>query len=240
MRAIILFLGMILFSRAAISQNSKEFIYLFSEKKIESNNIKIVEKTFSNNYFVVDAKEFKSEEVAFYKNEKGFFANIKNLSLFGGSAYAQREVTGKINLFSKEFTTNSMIMGPNGMMMGGFGTNTSVSYYYNKGEFGVLKKTNFNNLKIDLNDNPNSIIHLNKYKSISQRGTILYVVGGIIATVGLATFINKTANVPSDEVTGLGGSYAALGVGFGTILVNYFTTKDKQKYIEKAIEVYNE
>lgn len=240
MKKKILIVVVLFFSKVIIGQNSKNFVHLFSGKTIDLVDVEKIDKLFSSTYFKVNGKKVKDENVEFYKNKDGFYANIKNLNFLGSSAFAEREVEGRINLFSKEFTSSAMTMGPNGMMTGGFATNTTISYYYNKGELGRLKKTNYKNLKEDLNDNVNSMLHLNKYKSVNQRGTLLYVLGGVIATVGLATFINKTSNVPSDQVKGLGGSYAAFGIGFGTIIVNYLTTRDKHKYIEKAINVYNE
>jgi hypothetical protein len=230
----------LLFSKTIISQNSNNFIYLFSGESITSDKIEYISKSFSSSYFIVNGKEFKSGDVQFYQNKDGFFANTKKLTFSGSSSFSEREITGKINLFNKEFVTNSTIMGGNGMVMGSTGPNSTISYYYNKGEFGELKKSNYSNLKIDLNENLESISHLNKFKSVKLRETLLYIVGGAVMTVGVASLINKTSNVPEDVTPKTGGSFVIIGIGFGTLITNYLTTINKHKHIKKAIEVYNE
>jgi len=241
MKKIILVLIVLLYSSIAICQNSKGFIHLFSGETIPVDNVQQESKTFSGSYFMVGEKKYKNEEVQFYKNERGFFGNIKELSFTGSSVFAERYVAGNINLFDKEFTSmQAPTIGAGGMMTGGLGVNSTVSYYYNKGEFGSLKKSNYKNLKVDLKDNLDSMVHLNKFKSVSQRETLLYILGGGIMAVGVGLLINNTTDVPEDVTPKLGGSFAVIGIGFGTIITNYLTTVNKHEHIEKAIKLYNQ
>lgn len=229
----------ILINNLSYCQNQKYFTRLFSGETIYAINIEFISKTFSKSYFLVNGNEIQKETVKFYKNYDGFFVNTKNLNLSGTSNFAKREISGNINLFGKEYTTYTTAMDSNGMMMGGFATNATISYYYNKGEFGDLKKSNYKNLKVDLSDNPNSMSHLNKFKSVKQRETLLYFLGGAIMTVGVSSLINKTSNVPEDVTPKTGGSFAIIGIGFGTLITNYLTTKNKHDHIKNAIETYN-
>jgi len=221
------------------SQNLKNFAYLFSGEKIHSTNIEYISKTFSKSYFLVGDKKIESENVKFYKDYSGFFANTINLNFTGGTSFAKREVKGNINLFKKESVSNTMIMGGNGMM-GSMGPNYFVDYYYNLDEFGNIKKANYKNLKIDLSSNQNSMLHLKKFKSVNQRKTILYIVGGIVVASGVASLINKTSNIPPGEETpSMTGSAVIIGIGFGTLVTNYLTTRNRHKHVVKAIEEFN-
>ncbi len=221
------------------SQNQKYFTHLFSGEIHYYNNVEYISNTFSKSYFLVNGNEIQKETVKFYKNNNGFFANTKDLSFSSSSNFVKREISGNINLFSKEYTTFTTVNNSNGLMMGSLGPNTTISYYYNKGEFGDLKKSNYKNLKVDLSDNLKSMSYLNKFKSVKQRETLLYILGGAIMTVGVSSLINKTSNVPQGETAKTGGSFAIIGLGFGTIITNYLTTKNKHDHIETAIGIYN-
>ena len=84
------------------------------------------------------------------------------------------------------------------------------------------------------------MFHLQKFKSVNQRKTILYIVGGIIMTAGVATLINKTSNIPQGEETpNVTGSAVIIGIGFGTLVTNYLTTRNRHKHIKNAIEQFN-
>ena len=232
--AIIILMNNILFA-----QEKKDFTYLFSGEKIYSNNVKYVTKKLSKSYFLVSDRAIANSDVKFYKNSEGFFANTMNLDFIERVGFAKRVVRGNINLFKEESVSNTMMMGPNGMM-GSMGPNHFVDYYYNINEFDDLKKANYKNLKIDLISNQNSMFHLQKFKSVNQRKTILYIVGGIIMTAGVATLINKTSNIPQGEETpNVTGSAVIIGIGFGTLVTNYLTTRNRHKHIKNAIEQFN-
>jgi hypothetical protein len=88
-----------------------------------------------------------SEHVKFYKKEKGFHANIKNMHPLGSSYFVPRVKKGKINLYESRTayynTYNSRQVAV-----------TSLSNsYYNMG-FGDIKPPKYKNLFTDLSDNP--------------------------------------------------------------------------------------
>ena len=126
-----------------------------------TNNVKYATKNFSKSYFLVSDRAIANSDVKFYKNSEGFFANTMNLDFIERVGFAKRVVRGNINLFKEESVSNTMMMGPNGMM-GSMGPNHFVDYYYNINEFDDLKKANYKNLKIDLISNQNSMFHLQK------------------------------------------------------------------------------
>tara|TARA_B100000809_G_C14936745_1_gene458902 strand:- start:58 stop:783 length:726 start_codon:yes stop_codon:yes gene_type:complete len=229
----------IIVSNKLNSQNSKNFAYLFSGEKIYSNNVEYITGNFSKSYFLLGDKKIENKNVKFYKNSSGFFGNTSMLDFIGRMGFAKREVKGNINLFKEETVSNTMIMGGNGMMTS-MGPNYFVDYYYNLDEFGDLKKANYKNLNTDLSSNPNSMFHLKKFKSVNQRKTILYIVGGIVVASGVASLINKTSNIPPGEETpSMTGSAVIIGIGFGTLVTNYLTTRNRHKHVVKAIEEFN-
>jgi len=225
----------LLLSNVSRGQNQKHFTHLFSGKTIYANNIEYV----SNSYFLIDEKKEKKETVKFFKNYDGFFANMKHLNFSGSSSFVKREIAGNINLFSRERITYTNMMGANGMMMFNPSPNLTISYYYNKGTFGELKKSNYKNLKIDLSDNIKSMVQLNKFKKVKQRETLLYILGSAVMTVGVVSLINKTGDVPENITPKTSGSFVIIGVGFGTLITNYLTTKNKHDHIKNAINIYN-
>ena len=229
----------ILINNILYCQKSKNFAYLFSGEKIYSTNVEYVQKSFSKSYFLVAKEKIANKNVKFYKTNSGFFANTINLNFTGETSFAKREVKGNMNLFKKESVSNTMMMGANGMM-GSMGPNYFVDYYYNLDEFGDIKKANYKNLEIDLSSNQNSMFHLKKFKSVNQRKTLLYVVGGIIMSAGVASLINKTSNIPQGEETpNATGSAVIIGFGFGTLVTNYLTTRNRHKHVKNAIQEFN-
>ena len=238
MKKIFCILFIFLINNILFCQKEKSFIKFFSGDIIDAKNVTYISKGFSKPHFMVDDKKFVVDDVAFYRNEKGFFANIKKINFSESSLYAEKKVSGKINLFSREYSSAPMVMGNSGILMGN--VNTTISYYYNKGTFGDLKKSKYRNLKVDLNDNSNSMMHLKKFKSVTQRQTLLYLLGGVITTVGVVSLINNTSNVPQGVAPKTTGSFAIIGTGFITVVINYLTSVNKYKHIKEAIEVYNQ
>lgn len=222
---------------------NKHFIYFFSDSVVYGRIIEYETPFFGNTHFLVDSKKIQPDLVKFYRNETGFYANTKTVSFSGTSSFTERIRKGKINLYEKETTTyNPGHFNPStGMYSGGMATR-NIKNYYNK-EFGDLKKANYQNLSLDLSDNPESMIYLNKYKTTRDAQTVLYIVGGATLIAGFATLINKTKDWDgSDSQTepNVFGNIVAIGVGAGCFWVSYFIGFSKPKNLRIAIDRYNE
>jgi hypothetical protein len=132
-------------------------------------------------FFNLDGKHFDAENVAFFRNNHGFFANLSEFYGERSERYAMRiKNTGRIQLFEEIDIT----------AYGGLDLNTSnprrlatgeVWQFYAKDE-GVLKKGNYKNLKVDLQDNPNCQTYLKSYKRLTALQIGLATVGaGLVA-----------------------------------------------------------
>ena len=192
-------------------------------------------------YMLVDSEKYSLNEIKFYKNETGFHANTKNTGISNSSNFIERMRKGKINLYERTSNYNpGYFNSSTGTYSGGLGT-VSIINYYNIG-FGDLKKANYQNLTIDLADNPESLIYLEKYKSIKDKQKLLYIVGGAAIIGGFATLINKTKDwdgTDSEPEPNVTGNIVVIGIGAGCFWVSYFMSFSKPKYLRKAIDEYN-
>lgn len=221
---------------------NKNFIYSFSDSVIYGRIIEYKTPFLGSSHFLVDSKKIQPDLVKFYRNETGFYANTKTVNFSGTSSFTERIRKGKINLYEKETTTYSPghFNSTTGMYSGGMITK-NIKNYYNKG-FGDLKKANYQNLNLDLSDNPASMIYLNKYKSVRDAQTVLYIVGGATLIGGFATLINKIQNTDSNDSEpepNVTGSLVAVGIGAGCFWVSYFMSFSKPKHLRNAIDAYN-
>lgn len=218
---------------------SKEYVYFFNDS-ILYGNVNYKKPFIGTAYLKVDSLKIQLDKVKFYKNQTGFFANSKYINFSEISSFSERIRKGKINLYEKENTNYSPgHFSANGTYMGGSVTKTILNYY-NKG-FGDLKKANYSNLSVELNENPESLIHLNKFKRARNTQNTLYAVGGAILIGGFATLINKTKDVdydtePSPNVT---GNLVAIGAGAVCFAVSYAISFSKPEHLRNAIDAYN-
>jgi hypothetical protein len=216
------------------------FIYTYDGRVIPGRIIDYKKPLFEEGYLEVDKQKIFQEVAKFYVNETGFYANLKTLKLSGRSEFAERVRKGKINLYTlvKYNTAPGFGGGPNGMVMTGSVTTKTILNYYNIG-FADLKKANYKNLLADLQSNPNSMIHLNKYKSNKGAVTALYVIGSAVLVVGVTSLYNKTKDpniTPEPNVT---INIVALVSGAGIIGLGTLVSTLNDKNLVKAIDEFN-
>jgi len=229
-------------SNSSFAQNideTKSYIYTKEDKLIYGK--KIVYKTpfLATNYFLVDTIKHKPTDVKFYKNSKGFFANVSYQVGLGPTGFAERVSKGKLNLYKKEVSMyNPGHMGPHGMMMGG-GFSQNTIQYYNRG-FEELKKAKYKYLVKDLADNANSMKLLGKYKKNRNIATGLYIAGAAVGITGLVGFIKKTSNTAGKPEQDTSVNTTLMISGVGTMLVGSIFSFSLNKKVEDAIDAYNE
>jgi hypothetical protein len=217
---------------AQLVDDQQKFLYLYGDTVVYGKQIEVVA---SNNqyYFVLDSVMIKPERVEFYNNQTGLFANIKYLHPNSLSLFAPRIVKGNINLYEKEFVVYTPITFDltTHMNSGGEVTAKLFQNYYNKG-YEKLKLVSLKNLKVDLADNSESMIYINKCKSINKKQTFLNIVGGMAFLTGIASLASN--DFEFNKVSGWG-----IGLGAGCFVASYTLSFPKQKHIQKAIEAYN-
>jgi hypothetical protein len=244
MKAICITLCFFFFSALVIAQevNERKNYYIFySNSEINyCERIEYKKPVLGSSYFLIDSQKVDPSRIMFYREGRGFWANTKNLSSSGVSGFVPRIIKGNINLYEKE------VYGQHAPSPTGFGFSGGMGYkrihnYYNIG-FNELKKANYKNLNLDLADNAESMLHLNKYKSLRNTETGLYVAGGALVVLGFATIMHKTKDwdgtdeMPEPNVTANVVVFFTGGICIGTgALINL----SKPKHLRKAIEVYN-
>jgi hypothetical protein len=232
----------------------KNFVYLFSGKKIESiNNFEYREPFIGSNYFIVDNDKYPSSEVAFYHDYIGYYANIKKLTAFEQNNFAERVIAGRINVYEYTRYNAPMMMGGGysggGMMAGGYGGagmmvggGTQTSSYYNR-DFRELKKISYGNLILDLNDNPKCVSLLNEYHKASNNKILWAVTGSAFLIAGLVVASNQVKAVNGGETDKQQNYFITYSL-FGGFIASYtvaivFHYKKGDKLI-LAIKKYNE
>ncbi len=159
----------------------KQILRLYNGQTKEGEKLTYEYPIMQPAFFNLDGKHFEGENVAFFRNNHGFFANLSEFYGERSERYAMRiKNTGRIQLFEEIDIT----------AYGGLDLNTSnprrlasgeVWQFYAKDE-GVLKKGNYKNLKVDLQDNPNCQTYLKSYKRFTALQIGLATVGaGIVA-----------------------------------------------------------
>jgi hypothetical protein len=227
---------------------SKNYLYLYSDSVIYGNNIIYESWLDGSPHFIVDSKRIHPEQVKFFQTGMGFFANTRDLDIAGRTSFSERIRQGKINLFEKQIKDYpehhySRYSNPQEE------SSIAALNYYNIG-FGNLKKANYSNLKTDLAGHPASMTQLKEYGRVQRLSKRLFLAGGTAILGGFVSFIaNGTKGTPegfpspgwSDNVPRpkLGLSLGLIVGGSGLIIGGLFTSLSKPKYLKRAIDAYN-
>ncbi len=210
------------------------YVYLFSDSVIYGKNIKYVTPVFKKAYFMVDSAIIYSGFVKFYKDESGFYANIKLLNFWKTDYFAKRVEKGNINLYRK--TTIDYVPGTYNYTTGTYTpgiTKYHIKEAYNRG-FGDIKKASYKNLIVDLSDNPQSILYLKKYRRTKTAGILLKITGAAAFMGGIISAIAK------DNIESRTANYIVAGVGVICLIGTGPIHNLQRKHFLNAIDVYNE
>lgn len=216
---------------------SKNYLYLKSDSVIYGENITYNTRYFGSSYFLVDTIKINPIHVKFYQSKSGFYGRSDKMEV--NPVFAVRVIQNKINIFKIDTIYSSYRFYPTATGMASSGLVINKQHFYNKG-YSDLKKLNYRNLKVDLADNPESSLHLNKCKSVKRNTTILYSAGFALIIGGLGSLIAKTSNVPENTPEpNLKGNFAAMGVGFACCWAGYFVSLSQPKHLINAVKSYN-
>lgn len=196
-----------------------------------------------------DSRRIPSEQIKFFKNEDGFFANTRRLTFSGTSTFSERIAEGRINLF--EETAYDPLVYRRGYRYSNRQPVVEQRMYYNKG-LGDLKKVSYSNLKNDMADRAESMNLLDSYRKSMKTSTMLYTAAGLSVAAGMISFLAKgSSNQSLSRGDGFGASrpggkgpnfttsFLLLGLGAGFAVGGFSTHASGSRHLENAVDAYN-
>ncbi|MBG6235869.1 hypothetical protein IWX76_002450 [Pedobacter sp. CAN_A7] len=225
---------------------SRNFVYFYSDSVVYGKNIRLRYDFFNSLQLRVDSKPVTLRQVKFFKNDEGFFANLKGIGIWQHDGLAERIMEGRVNLYQERpyRTLTDHYSELNNAR--------EINTFYNKG-YGDLKKTNYNNLRVDMADHAESMAFLENYRKRVKTGQKLYIAAGASVVAALATFLvsgkNDLHQASSGSFPGNAGfkkntgnmalSIGLFGVGAGLAYGAYSSNNSGMGNLEKAIDAYN-
>lgn len=180
----------------------KHLVRLYNDEVKEGTRLTYEYPIMQPSYFSLDGKHFDSENVAYFRNNHGYFANLSPFYGERSERYAMRiKNTGKIQLFEEidisAYAADTLeTSNPRRLATG------EVWQFYAKNE-GELKKGNYRNLKIDLADNPTSLSYLKSYKRMSILQYSLATAGASLVAYQFYSMRNEPAQITTGLILGL-------------------------------------
>ena len=235
---------------AQVRQNNN-FIYLYSDSLIYANSIRL-RPDFSNILQLrVDSRRVPTEQVKFFNNEDGFFANTRKLNYPGLNEFSERIITGRIN-FYRQVTYDPYIYDRGYRFRSRQPEVADARMYYNKG-YGDLKKANYQNLMQDMADRAESMDLLERYRKNVNTSRILYGTAGAAILAGLISFVVKgrqNRDIPpfvgagpsrriNERHTNFAASFGLMGLGAGLAAGGYLVGVQGERHLEDAVDAYN-
>ncbi|EDM34915.1 hypothetical protein PBAL39_00245 [Pedobacter sp. BAL39] len=244
-------------SATAQLQESKNFLYLYSDSVIYADRIRMRMDLSDRLQVRADSRRVPLGQVKFINNQDGFFANTRKLGSSRYDGLAEKVIEGRMNLFQDisfgelyrdqfwpeaEFRRRSGYRSTYSSAQSITGT-----MYYNKG-YGDLKKVKYINLKNDMSDDKESLDLLEGYRKSMRTTKVLYVAAGVsllASTVAFFVDVNKV-NEPTGpfgfrEPRGgnMTGAFALMGVGAGFAFGGVLKHLSTARKLEAAIDHYN-
>lgn len=241
-------------SAGAQVSNTKNYVYLYSDSIIYAKKI-LLRPDFSGYWQLrVDSRRVPVDQVKFFNNEDGFFANTNKLSFNRFSQFSERIIEGKINLYQQRSYDpydydRSYRYGHGNEYNYGRNSAVAISTYYNKG-YADLKRVNYRNLQQDMADNPESMKFLNTYKKRSNLSKIMYATGAASMIAGVLSLLSTESSdndFPSGNHFGQSSlkspnftaTYVLMGLGLGIAGGGYAVQTAGARNLETAIDTYN-
>lgn len=229
-------------SATAQVQESKNFLYLYSDSVIYADRILMRMDLSDRLHIQADSRRISSEQVKFINNEDGFFGKIRKRRT-GENLLAEKVIEGRINIF-KSVSFDDLYYDQYHDKTGyrhlsvyrsRYTSAQSVTgdIYYNKG-YGDLKKISYSNLKNDMTNDKECLDLLEGYRKSLRTTKILYIAGGaslLAAVIVGVVNVNRMGNTQADVMLfGISGGFA-LGGGLKQLSTD--------KKLEAAIDHYN-
>lgn len=239
-------------ARAQISP-SENFIYLFNDSVIHARSIRL-RPDFNNSLQIrADSRRIPVEQVKFFNNQDGFYANTKRITFGGFSEFAERIVEGRINLY-QQVTYDPFLYDYGYRFREIRQQPVDIRMFYNKG-YNDLKKVSYANLKGDMADRRESMELLETYRKSVNRSTLLYTAAGASVLAGLISFVVNAKQDNHQDFGSFNGngfnqnfnrrgtnftaSFVLLGASAGFALGGYAIGVNAKRHLEHAVDAYN-
>lgn len=231
-------------TRAQVHE-SKKFIYLYSDSVIYAKDIRLRPDFSGYLQLRADSRKVPTEQVKFFSNEDGFFANTRRLNFGSTTSFSERIIEGKINMFQQEdyYPHQYDHRYRRDRYMDRRTQAVDVKMYYNK-DYADLKKANYHNLSADMADNPKAMDMLRNYRKSINTGKTMYIVAGAAIVSGLVSFlVAGSSNKGMSSGNGFGSKFTPafilLGAGAGLATGGYFIQASGNRHLENAVDAYN-
>lgn len=231
-------------SAAAQVQESKNFIYLFSDSIIYAEKVRMRYDAFNYPVVRADARKFSTDQVKFFNNSNGFFANTRKLDILGRSGFAERVEEGKLNLFREvNYDPYDYDEEYDWRYRRGYayyrGTSMSSDMYFNKG-YGNLKRLNYKNLKESMTDAPECMDMLAAYRKKTTTRNILFGAAGASFIAGaIAGFIAVDHSRIGSKDSGFNTAIALVGSSFGFAFGGVMVHLSASRQLRSTVDTYN-
>jgi hypothetical protein len=229
------------------TNESKNYLHLYSDSTIYAQKIRL-RPDFAGSWILrADSRRIPVQQVKFFNNEDGYFANTKKLNFFGESSFSERIIEGKINLYQQVVYDPIQYERDYYRFRDRSRQTVDTRMFYNKG-LSDLKKVNYPNLVADMADNSKSLDLLEAYRRSRSTAVAMYVGAGAAFIASAVTLFAGNAfkqngttfgNMPNYEPKSRTGSFLLLGVGAGLSLGGYLIQSNGSRNIERAVEAYN-
>lgn len=223
----------------------KTFLYLYSDSVVSAERIIFESDLDGSSHFIVDSRRVHPEQVKFFQNEMGFFANTRRLDFTGQTSFTERIREGKINLYEGDLNGEYPYSYYYSRRPEYASVTPSRLNYYNIG-FGDIKKATYGNLRQDLTSNQESMFHLRRYQKINFLSKTLLFAGGTAMLSGLINLVgnDKASGFPEPgwadkEDRRFNISIGLLLGGAGLSGVGVFKLLSKSKHLKEAVDEYN-
>lgn len=237
-------------ARAQVDE-SRNFIYLYSDSVIYADQVRLRPDITGGWQLRTESRVIPSRSVKFFNNKNGFFANTRKHAVLGRYTFSERIIEGRINLF-QEVLYEERWYERRYAPRGGAISPVDVRMYYNKG-YSDLKKVNYRNLRTDMSDHPQSLDFLAAYRSSLNTRNVLYTSAGASLLASLVSFVitskrggqssedffSRTPGSFDPKMPNFVPSFALLGIGAGLAVGGFFVDQRASRNLENAIDTYN-
>ena len=143
-------------------------LILFSGEIVNGLELKYEAPSLKQAQFYMDGSSYSSDEVKFFQNSHGFFANLAKIHGGNSERYALRIRKGAMSLYEEiemeVYGGDELKTGEEATMQDPLLATGKMFDYYNIQDQPV-REANYRNLVVDLKDNTESMKHLKRYRN---------------------------------------------------------------------------
>ncbi len=212
------------------AQTGSHLVIQFDGLKLSGSRLSYEQHVLKDAYFDLDGQRIETKNIAFFKNNHGYFANLDSITK-SKESYALRIKEGRISqyeIIDIEIYGGDQLRIPEDMVQNSPMLASGESFQYYTKNDGAIQKAKFKNLKVDLGDRSETSKYLNNFRKYRwfQR---------TIIALGLGVTAGSLAVKPDDvSFTPL----TALGIVIGGSA--YFFEYSKNDELRNAVDAYNQ